>query len=365
MPLAATSGQAPAASAPGSTLARRRTQPDGSGPAAVQMYELLYSSLASQLVIVAAELGVADHLGDELLVVEELARRTETDAEALYRMLRALASIGVFTEVSHRTFGLTPLAETLRSDASTSMRDLARYVGLPERQRAFAALIQSVRTGEPAFDHVHGRDWWTHFAAHPELAELFNRAMGSMARLVNSATLAAHDLGDVRHLVDVGGGQGQLVTTILRRYPEMTAVVFDLPHVAARAEEVMREAGLAGRVECVGGDFLQAVPAGGDAYVLSWTLHDWDDKDSVRILRNVRAAMAPGARLIVIDEVIPVGDEPHFGKFEDIVMLALLKGRVRTAAQFAALFEAAGMRIAEIIDTPSPTSVIVVTADTA
>lgn len=365
MPLAAASGQAPAASVPGSTGPRRPTQSDGPRPASVQMYELLYSSLASQLVIVAAELGVADHLVEEPLAVAELARRTGTDADALYRMLRALASIGVFTEVSHRTFGLTPLAETLRSDASASMRDLARYVGLPERQRAFAALIHSVRTGEPAFDRVHGRDWWSHFTAHPELAELFNRAMGSMARLVNSAALAAYDLGEVRHLVDVGGGQGQLVMTILQRYPEMTAVVFDLPHVAARAEEVVREAGFAGRAECVGGDFLQAVPAGGDAYVLSWTLHDWDDEDSVRILRNVRAAMATGARLIVIDEVIPAGDEPHFGKFEDIVMLALLKGRVRTAAEFATIFEAAGLRIAEIVHTPSPTSVIVATAETA
>jgi len=326
------------------------------------MYELLYSSLASQLVIVVAEIGVADHLVAGPRSVDDLARSTETDAGALYRMLRALASIGVFTEVSYRTFGLTPLAATLRSDVDTSMRDLARYVGLRERQQALAALTHSARTGKPAFDHVHGRDWWSHFEAHPELTELFNRAMGSMARQVNSATIEAYDLSEVRHLVDVGGGQGQLVTTVLRRYLDMTAVVFDLPHVAAQAEDVVRRAGLAERVECVGGDFLDAVPAGGDAYVLSWTLHDWDDPAAVQILLNIRAVMADGGRLIVIDEVIPEGDEPHFGKFEDIVMLALLTGRVRTAREFASVFEAAGLRITEIIETPSPTSVIVAVA---
>lgn len=328
-------------------------------PAAVQMYELLYSSIKSHLLIVAAELGVADHVGDVARPVEELAELTGADSGALYRVLRALASIGVFTEVSHRAFAVTPLAATLRSDDGDSMRDLARYVGLGERQQAFGALLHSVRTGKPAFDHVHGRDWWSHFAAHPELADLFHRAMGNMARQVNSATLDAYDLSGVRRLIDVGGGQGHLVTTLLRRYPEMTAVVFDLPHVAAQAEGVIRDAGLAERVECVGGDFLESVPAGGDVYVLSWTLHDWDDDDSLRILNNIREAMNAGGRLIVIDEVIPEGDEPHFGKFEDIVMLALLKGHVRTEAEFARVFEAAGLRIDAIVPTSSPTSVIV------
>ncbi|MGN9908992.1 methyltransferase [Phytohabitans sp. LJ34] len=329
-------------------------------PAPVRMYELLYSSLASQLLIAVAEIGVADAFGDEEEChVDELAKRTGSDPHALYRALRALATIGVFTEVQPRTFALTPLAATLRGDTKGSMRDLARYVGLPARQGAFNSLVYSLRTGRPAFDHVHGTDWWTYFAAHPELSALFNKAMGSMNLMVNSATLEAHDLSGVRRLVDVGAGKGHLVATLLHRYPEMTGVVFDLPHVVAEAAEVLLAEGVADRAECVGGDFLASVPPGGDTYVLSWTIHDWNDEDATTILRNIRRAMGDGGQLIVIDEVLPEGDSAHFGKFEDIVMLALLKGQVRTEAEFAALFENAGLRLKEVRATQAATSVIV------
>jgi predicted O-methyltransferase YrrM len=306
-----------------------------------------------------AELEIADAIADKPRRVEEIAERAGCHVEALYRGLRALASVGVFTEVEPRVFALTPLGTTLRGDVEESMRDLALYVGLSERQRSFGALAHSLRTGQPAFDAVHGTGWWSYFSTRPELATLFNRAMGSMARMVNGATLAAYDLSDTRHLVDVGGGQGHLVATMLRRYPQMTAVVFDLPPVAAEAQTVLTEAGLGHRVECVGGNFLESVPAGGDTYVLSWTIHDWNDEDAVTILRNVRAAMGMSGKLIIIDEVLPEGDTPHFGKFEDIVMLALLTGRVRTEAEFITLFEAAGLRHKETRATSSPTSVIV------
>ncbi len=341
-----------------STSARATTSESAGVPAPVRMYELLYSSLVSQLLIAIAELGVADFVG-EPRHVDELAELTQSDPDALYRVLRALASVGVFTEVAPRTFGLTPLAGTLRSQAQGSMRNLARYVGLRERQQAFAGLLHSVRTGEPAFDRVHGTDWWTYFDAHPELASLFNSAMGSMARMVNSATIEAYDLSDVRRLVDVGGGQGHLVATLLQRYQDMSAVVFDLPRVAPEAVGVLADAGVADRGECVGGDFFESVPADGDAYVVSWTLHDWNDTDAITILSNIRRAMNGAGKLIVIDEVIPEGDTPHFGKFEDIVMLTLLTGRVRTEAEFVALFTAAGLRHIETRATASPTSVVV------
>ncbi|MGO1051413.1 methyltransferase [Crossiella sp. CA198] len=332
---------------------------DGDVPAPVRMYEMLYSSLVSQLLIAVAELGVADALGDEVRHIDDLAERTGAHPGALYRALRALASVGVFTEVEPRTFGLTPLAATLRGDVPGSMRDLAKYVGLSERQRSFGALVHSLRTGQPSFDHVHGTDWWTYFAAHPELSTLFNNAMGNMARMVNGATLDAYDLTDVKHLIDVGGGQGHLVATLLARYPEMTAVVYDLARVVPEAAATVAKAGFADRVRCVGGDFLKSVPAGGDAYVLSWTIHDWADKDAITILSNVREQMRPGTKLIIIDEVLPEGDAPHFGKFEDIVMLSLLTGHVRTEAEFITLFEKAGLKHLETRPTSSPTSVIV------
>lgn len=330
-------------------------------PPAVRMYELLYSSLVSQLLIAVADLGVADAVGDTPRHVDELAKATSSDPHALYRALRALASVGVFTETEPRHFGLTPLAETLRSDQPGSMRDLARYVGLPERQRSFGALAYSLRTGKPSFDHVHGQDWWGYFAAHPELASLFNSAMSSMAQMVNGATLDTYDLSDVEVLVDVGGGKGTLVATLLERYPRMRAVVFDLPRVVPEATAQLSAAGFADRAQCVGGDFLREVPKGGDVYVLSWTIHDWDDEDAVTILRNIREAMGERGRLVVIDEVVPEGNAQHFGKFEDIVMMSLLTGQVRTEAEFVTLFERAGLRHVETRSTTSPTSVIVAT----
>ncbi|GLW93386.1 methyltransferase [Actinokineospora globicatena] len=329
-------------------------------PPAVRMYEMLYGSLTSHLLVVVAELGVADHLREgEPKHVDELAKLTDSHPRSLYRALRALASVEVFTEVEDHVFGLTPLAATLRGDADGSMRDLARYVGLAPRQQAFGALLHSVRTGTPAFNHVHGTSWWEYLTAHGELASVFNAAMGNMAQLVNGATLDSYDLSGARHLVDVGGGKGHLVASILKRYPEMTAVVYDLPRVVPAAEEVLREAGVAGRASCVGGDFLKWVPEGGDLYIVSWTLHDWDDEDSVALLRNIRAVLPADGTLIVIDEVPPPGDAPHFGKFEDIVMLALLTGHIRTEAELVPLFEAADLRITEIRATSSPTSVIV------
>lgn len=328
-------------------------------PPAVRMYEMLYSSLVSQLLIAVAELGVADATADTPTHVNELAKVTNSEPNALYRALRALASVGVFTETKPKHFALTPLARTLRSDHPGSMRDLARYVGLPQRQRSFGALAHTLRTGKPAFDHVHGQDWWSYFAAHPELATLFNNAMSSMAQLVNGATLDNYDLSDVDTLVDVGAGNGTLVANLLERYPRMRAVVFDLPRVVPDAASRLAEAGFADRARCVGGDFLRSVPTGGDVYVLSWTIHDWDDEDSVTILRNVREAMGPKGRLIIIDEVIPEGNAQHFGKFEDIVMMSLLTGQVRTEAQFATLFERAGLEHVETRHTSSPTSVIV------
>ncbi|GAA3764981.1 methyltransferase [Salinactinospora qingdaonensis] len=326
---------------------------------AVRMYEMLYSSMVSQLLIVAADLGLADQVSLGPRSVADLAAATDTHPGALYRAMRALASVGVFTEVEPRVFGATALSETLRSDIDGSMRDLARYVGLPARQQAFAGVGHSVRTGTPAFDHVHGMSWWEYFAAHPELGTLFNRAMGTMSRRINSEVLASYDFADVDHLVDVGGGQGHLVALLTQRYRNLSAVVFDLPRVVPEAQEVVSRAGVSDRVRCEGGDFLESVPAGGDLYIISWTLHDWNDEDATQILRNVAQVLPRNGVLLVIDEVPPTDDSPHFGKFEDIVMLTLLNGHIRTEDELTPLFHDAGLRIREIRDTPSPTSVII------
>ncbi len=331
-------------------------------PDAERILQLCFASLLTQLVGVAAELGVADLLAEGPRPVDELAGPTGTNSDALYRVLRALAAQGIFTEVAPRTFGLTPAGAALRQDVQGSMRDLARYFGMPARNHAFVELLHAVRTGEPAFEHVHGTDYWSYLADHPGDAAIFDNAMGNLARQVHAVALEACDLSGIRVAVDVGGGHGHLAAALLGRYPDLGAVVFDLPHVVAGADKVLADAGVGHRADTVGGDFFTAVPEGGDAYVLSMILHDWDDARATAILANVRRAMDPGAKVIVVDAVIPQGDHPHLGKLLDIVMLTLLPGRERTEAEFAALFRAAGLCHAETRAPSSPTSVLVATA---
>lgn len=326
-----------------------------------RILQLCFGSLLTQLLGAAAELGVADLVADGPRPVDELARATGTQPDALYRVLRALAAQGVFSEVAPRTFGLTPTASVLRDGVPGSMRELARYFGMRSRNHAFVELLHTVRTGEPAFDHVHGTDWWTHLAEHPDDAAIFDNAMGNLARQVHAMALETCDLSDARLLVDVGGGHGHLAAALLNRSPDLRAIVFDLPHVVAGADKVLADAGVADRAETAPGNFFASVPEGGDAYVLSMILHDWDDARAIAILTNVRRAMQPGGKVIVVDAVIPEGDHPHTGKLIDIVMLALLPGRERTEAEFAALFREAGLRHVETRAPASPTSLLVAT----
>ncbi|MBF9134456.1 methyltransferase [Plantactinospora sp. S1510] len=327
----------------------------------IRMVQMLYGGLLSQLLAVAAELRLADLVTDGPVPVDELAVRTGSDGPSLHRVLRALAAAGVFTEVTPGTFGSTPLAETLRTDDRGSLRDLARLVGTTETHRTLAELSHSVRTGRPAFDRVHGADWWSYLDAHPELSETFHAAMGGAARQARAAAVEAYDLSDRRRLVDVGGGHGYLVAALLQRYPELSGVVFDRPEVVTGAGPVLAEAGVDHRAELVAGDFFGGrVPADGDAYLLSWILHDWDDERAVEILLTVRRAMPAGSELIVFDTIIPSGDEPHPGKLLDIVMLAQHTGRERTEAEFRALLTRAGLTLVEVRLLPdTPTGVLV------
>jgi hypothetical protein len=328
------------------------------GPTA-QMLDLQNGLRLAHLLCAIADLGVADHLADGPRPVSELAELTGAHAETLYRTLRALASKGVFTEASPHAFGLTPLASTLRSDVPGSLRDNFRLQGSPEFQRAYAGIGHSLRTGKPSFTHVNGSDLFSYLTASPELGTLFNSAMGNLARQVQDAAVESYDLSGVRRLVDIGGGTGQLVAAILGRYPAITGVVFDLPSVVPGAAAVLARAGLADRAEAIGGDYYSAVPAGADAYVLSHVSHQLSDAEAVVVLKNIREAMDPIGRVIVIDPVLPEGDVPHPGKFMDITMMALTRGRDRTQAEFTSLFEAAGLRHAETVALAGASSVVV------
>ena len=325
----------------------------------VEIMRILHAPLITQALVVAAELGIADLVAAGPRTVDDLAAQVGADPDALYRVLRALAGSGVFSEVAPRAFGSTPLAETLREGAEGSLRNWARLWGLPERQAAIGALMHSVRTGEPSFPHLHGISWWSQLASRPDQAAVFDAAMGDLARRLHAATVDAYDLSAVRQLVDIGGGRGHLVAALLRRYRELRAVVFDQPGVARRATEVLTEAGVADRARVVGGDFFTAVPAGGDAYLMSMILHDWDDAQSVSILANVRRAMGRHSELLVVDAIVPEGDSPHDGKLRDLIMLTLHPGRERTEAEFASLFERAGLRLRETREVAASTGLLV------
>lgn len=310
-----------------------------------------------------AELGVADHVVDGPLPVEEIAARTGAHPDALYRAMRAVASKGVFTEVTPRVFGMTELAATLVSAVDGSLRDVFRMQGQPFIREVYADIGHSVRTGEPAFEHVHGTDLFSYLATRPEKSKLFSDAMGNAIRHVQSAAVDAYDLSGIRHLVDVGGAHGQLMAAILSRYPDLTGVVFDLPEVVPGAAEVLKAAGVSDRAELVGGDYFTAVPPGGDAYVLSHVIHQLSDTEAVQVLRNIRNVMAPDGRVILVDPVLPEGDTPHAGKFMDITMMALTRGRDRTERETAEVLAAASLRHTDTIGSAAPSSVVVAVPD--
>lgn len=329
----------------------------------VAVLRMIYGAVTTRLITVAAELGVADRVEDGPKPVAELAAATGADADALRRVLRTLAGVGVFTEVEPGVFGQTPLSAVLRTGSAGSVRDAVLELGSAETFGSLMELEHSVRTGEPAFNRAYGEGWWSYLAIRPGRAEVFNNIQTITSRQVHSLVLEPYDLSGARRLVDVGGGHGTLVAAMLRRYPELTAVVFDQPAVVAGARRTLEDAEVRDRAETVGGDFFDSVPAGGDVYLLSMILHDWDDERSLKILGNIRAAMAPGGRLLVIDPVIPEGDAPHIGKFTDIYMLMHFAGRERTEEEFRRLFAAAGLRHVETRHSGAPSSLLVAVPD--
>jgi hypothetical protein len=320
---------------------------------AVQMLELLDAHFLVQALHVAAVLGIADLLSPGPKSVEELASAAGAHARSLHRLLRLLASRGIFREESAGTFALTPRGATLRSDVPDSVRDRALYVASPPVWQAWGDLEYSVRTGESAFEHAHGVSFYDYLTEHPAVGAPFNRFMVKSSEQHNAAIVDAYDFSPMRTVVDVGGGFGSTLTAILRAYPSLRGVLFDLLRVT---EQVRLEAtGVAERCEVVGGDMLQAVPLGGDGYILKRVLMDKADDASVQVLKNCVDAMADGGKVLVVDYIVPAGDEPSISKVLDVTMLVYMHGgRIRTEAEFRELFAAAGLCLERVIPTPSP-----------
>jgi len=322
------------------------------------MLQLISGFWIARGIYVTAKLGLADLVKDGPKTASEFGAATGTHAASLFRVLRALASVGIFTQDDQDRFGETPLLQTLRSDVPGSLRAFAMTELGEEHYPAWGELLHSVQTGGIAFDHAFGMDVWKYFAQHPDNAKIFNDAMSGMTAQANEALHAAYEFTGIRKIVDIGGGHGGMITSILRRDPEMRGILFDSPQVIDGAKAVLAASDVADRCELAGGNFFEAVPAGADAHILKWIIHDWDDEQSVAILKNCHSALAENGKLILVEAVVPAGSEPHFAKFIDLNMLVVTGGRERTEAEFRELYERAGFRLTRIVPTESPFSVI-------
>jgi hypothetical protein len=254
-------------------------------------------------------------------------------------------------------FALTPLAALLQTGTSDSMRALAIMYS-EEQYRAWGDLLHSVRTGKPAFEHQFGMGVFEYFATNPEASEVFNEAMIGWTGQVATAVVGAYDFSPFRTVVDVGGGHGTLLAAILQSNPAAQEILFDLHHVVAGAEKFLSAAGVVERCTRSGGDFFAAVPAGGKAYVLAHILHDWDDERCLTILGQVRRVIPDNGKLLVVELVLPPGNEPSFGKWVDLHMLVMASGRERTAPEYADLLQAGGFELARVIPTIAGSSIV-------
>jgi hypothetical protein len=329
---------------------------DAAVPPQKLMLDLLSGSWKAQAVYAAAKLGLADMVKDGPRSSTELAQATGTHPPSLYRLLRGLASVGVFAEEDGK-FRLTPMAACLCSGSPGSQRSLAIMMG-EEHFGSWGDLLYSLRTGKPAFDHVFGQPIFQYLAQHPEQAAVFDDAMVGVHGTETAAMLDAYDFSVFGTLIDVGGGNGSLLTGVLQRNPKLKGILYDQPHVVERARPALRTAGLEGRCQVIGGDFFASVPSGGDAYLMRHIIHDWDDARSLVILGHCRKAMSATARLLLIESVIPPGNEPFFGKFLDLNMLVIPGGQERTESEYRELLGKAGFRLARIVPTRTEISVI-------
>jgi hypothetical protein len=330
-------------------------------PVSAQVQRLVWGALASQVTIALARLGVADVLAGGPRDYAGVAEQVDADPQALLRLLRAAASLGLLTETGRDRYRLTELGECLRDDAPDSARARVLAFGTPARWRLLGELERAVRTGRSTAEAVLGGTIWDHYREHPEESEEFSRAMGEVATST-AAQIAAEMAGPLRGtVVDVGGAYGGLLTGLLEQKPECTGVLFDQPSVIDSARARIDRSPLAGRIRLVGGDFFREVPRG-DVYVLMRILHDWDDADAVRILRTCRAGAASAARLAVVEVLVPDPWQPSPAHLFDLAMLVFQGGRERTEAEYDALLAAAGWRLESSVPAASAFSLLQATA---
>ena len=348
----------------GQSPPRAAWQPTSQLPPALALRQLLFGHRVTRIITVAAQLQLADAMDGTPRSVATLAAAVGTDAAALRRLLYALASIGLVTSPAPEQFALTPVGACLRSDAPHGLRTWALMESAEYYQTAWDHLLPSVRSGSPPFEHAVGQRFYDYLDRHPTDGANFSQTMGEVTAVIVDAVLAAYDFASVARVVDVGGGYGKLLTSLLQRYPAMRGVLLDTPTVIERARPSVQASGVAGRCELVGGDFFADMPAGGDLYLLSRVLMDHDDDASVRLLTNCRRAMTAQSRLHIIQIVLPSSEADtarHLlfdGAMSDLNMFVLGLGAERTDEQYRALLTRAGFTVAQVVPTRALMSII-------
>ena len=323
-----------------------------------QLRQLVMGFRDTQLIYVAAKLGLADEIARKPQTASELATAAGAEPRALYRLLRALASRGVFAESSGGRFEMTPMAEFLRRDGPRSLHSTAMLYGDELLWRAYGRLSYSVETGKSSFEQVYGEPFYDYLHKHPVSAQPFHDAMTGFSEQEEAAILAAYDFSTLRAIVDVGGGQGGLALALLRKHPDLRAVIFDGTPPREDTRQLFAQSGAAARATFVTGDFFATVPDGADLYLLKSILHNWGDAAATTILTKCREAMREHGRLLVAERVVPHGNSASEAKLFDINMLVSLGGQERTEDEYAALFDKSGLKFTRTIPTTSHLSLI-------
>ena len=326
-------------------------------PPFAQILQMVTSGWISAAVASLAELGVADHVDRTPRSSEEIAAKVGAKPDALYRLMRATASVGVLSETSDKRFVETPLSAALRSDAVPCTREFAMFNSADWHVRGWQHLAETIRTGDRPLEKIYGMPLFEYLDKNPADGGVFNRAMTNLSMLDAPAVADAYDFSGIGHLTDVGGGQGLLLATILERNPHLKGTLYDLPQVmdgvAGGPTEPVKD-----RIQFVAGSMFESVPAGSDAYMMKYIIHDWPDETCVKLLKSCRANVNAGGKLLVIDMVMSGPNEFHFSKIADLEMMLFPSGKERTEAEFRELFEAAGWKLTRVIPTASHVSIV-------
>ncbi|MGH8728885.1 MAG: methyltransferase [Burkholderiales bacterium] len=316
------------------------------------LLQMITGHYVARGIYVAAKLKLADHIAGGVATSEALAQATKTDAASLYRLLRALASVGIFEEQADKRFALTPMAEFLRSDVPGSLNAFAIMVGEEHHWNGWEGLRYSVETGKSSFEHRYGEQFFPWLSKRPEYAVNFDEAMTSHSAIENEHLVAAYDFSGIRTLVDVAGGHGTTLAAILRANPAMKGILFDMPHVIETARARLKGSGIENRIELVAGDFFANAPKSADAYFMKHIIHDWGDEECIKILGNCRRGMNQGGRVLIAEIVLPAGNEPSPAKWLDLTMLVMTHGgRERTESEYRDLLARAGFKLTRVIQT--------------